>query len=1042
MPAAPTTELIEHERFLGELDEATPLHVIGWIADREDLSRPLRAEIFVNDEWRGTAEANQHRDGLAEAIGLPGATGNYCFRFQFRKPLPVTGRSTVAVKLAGDRDVLLGSAVVDPIGEGRWSGKASAPQIWTAEDPRFPGRIDEVTRLHISGWVMDRENLDRSLTVGILANGVGCGEVEASQFRPGFAEETGLAGASGRYFFRFDFPEPLSPFEQNEIVVRIADADDLVLAVALVNPVQWDRSAGSVRPQAPILVSSMGRSGSTLLMGILAAHPQIVVAGKRPFEIEMICYYVYALRAFISEGDHEHSLRPDRITAAENRYHLGFNPYFEPSFRTGFADPSLIDRFRNGPLAGRLSEAFRNLIVDFYEAVACDKEIDRPLFFAEKILPEKEARLGARYLFGNLKEIVLVRDLRDVLCSFMSSAGTAFETTVQDIGSMAEKLLEAKASIESDKNTLLLRYEDLVEDESLVERIFQFLGVYPVRVAPERRDEVFRGHGTSANAEVSIGRWRRDLTTEQLERCRVFDAFLEAFGYEPSTTQFVAGNRSIEANVEQAGDRVSPSDRETDAEDTSASEVPASAAADTGFDPPLDELIARFESLGENCEFGLVQRRCGAEPLGLFRFASAPLPRLIAALDARFDGFGARDNIAVEVSATGREYMIDDRRFGLLYHAWVLLGEMTPEAIHAREVRRLPLLVRKLIEDLTSGDKIFVCHGMDAGLDQAVVRQLLASMRRYGPGTLLWVERADEEHPPGTVELTEPGLLKAYIDRFAPGEDAHNLSFSCWIAICREAYRLWQEGRSSRPEAASPVPDLAPNDEPELAANELMMRFESLGEDAEFGLIQRRCGAEPLGLFRFADAPLPSLLSAFEADFAGFAAPENLAVGLSPNGREYMIGDTRFGLRYRTWVLADEMLPEEVHAQEARRLPRLLSKLLGELREGRKLLVIRGTDNPLDPAEVQSLSELLRKLGPNTLLWVDLADADNQAGQVERIGPGLLKGYVGRFAPNHDPQDLLLDCWMTVCRNAERLWRAERPEGAASRQPKSAAAAQ
>ena len=52
-------------------------------------------------------------------------------------------------------------------------------------------------------------------------------------------------------------------------------------------------------------------------------------------------------------------------------------------------------------------------------------------------------------------------------------------------------------------------------------------------------------------------------------------------------------------------------------------------------------LMLDFESLGENCEFGLVQRRCGIEPLGLLRFSSTPLPPLLHALRERFAGMGA-----------------------------------------------------------------------------------------------------------------------------------------------------------------------------------------------------------------------------------------------------------------------------------------------------------------------------------------------------------------------------------------------------------------
>lgn len=217
------------------------------------------------------------------------------------------------------------------------------------------------------------------------------------------------------------------------------------------------------------------------------------------------------------------------------------------------------------------------------------------------------------------------------------------------------------------------------------------------------------------------------------------------------------------------------------------------------------ELMMGFESLGQNCEFGLVQRRCGAEPLGLFRFASAPLPNLLAALDARFAGLADSDNLDVQLSETGREFMVEDRRFGLLYHAWVLADEMTPEQVGAREARRLPLLIRKLIEDLEQGDKIFVYHGMEPmTLDQASA--LSAMLGRYGNGTLLWVEPADREHAAGSVERLAPRLLKGYIDRFAPGDNAHDLSLGCWITICREAVRLRRAvAAEAEPAAARPV---------------------------------------------------------------------------------------------------------------------------------------------------------------------------------------------------------------------------------------------
>ncbi len=200
-----------------------------------------------------------------------------------------------------------------------------------------------------------------------------------------------------------------------------------------------------------------------------------------------------------------------------------------------------------------------------------------------------------------------------------------------------------------------------------------------------------------------------------------------------------------------------------------------------------NRLMMQFESLGENCEFGLVQRRCGSEPLGLLRFASAPLPKLLNGLKHRFAGMGGIDQLDVQAAAS--EYLVIDRRFGFLYHPWVLIGEAAPDDIKRREAMRLPFLRRKMLEDLREGRKIFVYHGMRE-LSDAEAIELQSAIRAYGPGVLLWVELSDDAPPPGSVETIRPGLLKGHIDRFAPGEDAHDFSLNCWLDICRNAYAL------------------------------------------------------------------------------------------------------------------------------------------------------------------------------------------------------------------------------------------------------------
>ncbi len=204
---------------------------------------------------------------------------------------------------------------------------------------------------------------------------------------------------------------------------------------------------------------------------------------------------------------------------------------------------------------------------------------------------------------------------------------------------------------------------------------------------------------------------------------------------------------------------------------------------------PLHDLLRRFESLGQNCEFGLVQRQCQAEPLGLLRFSSTPLPNLLNALEAGFEGIGTAESTEVNISANGREYMIKDTRFGFLYHAWVKTGEMAVEDILRRELRRVPFLVSKLLEDIEAGEKTFVFKGMGA-MPEEEVYPLAVALRRYGPNTLLFVNISDADHPGGTVEMRAPGFLVGYLDRFSPSEDASDFLLSQWVKLCKTTYRL------------------------------------------------------------------------------------------------------------------------------------------------------------------------------------------------------------------------------------------------------------
>ena len=89
------------------------------------------------------------------------------------------------------------------------------------------------------------------------------------------------------------------------------------------------------------------------------------------------------------------------------------------------------------------------------------------------------------------------------------------------------------------------------------------------------------------------------------------------------------------------------------------------------------ELLRGFESLGHNCEFGLMQRDLDAEPLGLLRFGGIDLASLLAGLDCAFAGIEDPAGLSLESGRmNGRaEYLVRDAQFGVRIHTGQFLDE-------------------------------------------------------------------------------------------------------------------------------------------------------------------------------------------------------------------------------------------------------------------------------------------------------------------------------------------------------------------------------
>ncbi len=216
-----------------------------------------------------------------------------------------------------------------------------------------------------------------------------------------------------------------------------------------------------------------------------------------------------------------------------------------------------------------------------------------------------------------------------------------------------------------------------------------------------------------------------------------------------------------------------------------------------------ETFVTTFESLGHSCDFGLFQRECGAEPLGLLRFGGISTPNLIEALVERFAGLGTPTNITVSPTAEWNdEYMVVDHAYELVSHTFVSEGQASPEQLIARELWRLPFLKRLFLEVLDGGLKTFVLRRPDH-MHVSEALAIAAALRLHGHNVLLWAVQ-EEGLPPGSIEFVEPHLIRGYLD---VTHGRGSASIQAWLSVCMNT-RLALDGNGLELGGALPWAEL------------------------------------------------------------------------------------------------------------------------------------------------------------------------------------------------------------------------------------------
>jgi hypothetical protein len=390
----------------------------------------------------------------------------------------------------------------------------------------FTGYVDSSDHHCIVGWAADTDRPAARLEIRVMVNGAEQGRVIADRPRDGLRQH-GIYG-DGAHGFTYVFDPPLSPLHAYEIVVRFtdmpADVPDGRFRLHPIGPPDI-----TLRP---VLVTATGRSGTTLLMRRLGNAREIVIGDLYPFEMKLLTYYGHALEVMTTSPSLKQPGTLDQVTT--DPYHLGLSPFHHPQMEQVYPDPTLLYQFCGPRTMARLRPAFRDVIDDFYHDMKVYTRKPRARYFAEKCDVFTSARNFARLAFDGVKELLLVRDPRDVHCSRRAFWSDSSESSFQNLKTVQAAILPIRGTANSDLH--VVRYEDLIQlPAETLSAISTYLGLnHPIEFNSDSERKIFSSHGTSADPASSIGRWKRELSREERAAfSQSLKPFMEAFGYDP-----------------------------------------------------------------------------------------------------------------------------------------------------------------------------------------------------------------------------------------------------------------------------------------------------------------------------------------------------------------------------------------------------------------------------------------------------------------------------------------------------------------------------
>jgi hypothetical protein len=405
--------------------------------------------------------------------------------------------------------------------------------------------------LHAIGWAVGRES--PAISVEILHDDSVIRVVPIRGGRNDVAEALGIPAETDCVFHALISLIGLTL--DSTLTFRVVLENGGTVVAGSISVTREPLRAGFDPTLQPLMVTTLGRSGSTWLMQLLAAHPEVVVFRRFPYESAPAKYWLHMLRLLSEPANLAESARPDSFQ--RNRWWLGANPfhddrvYEQVPLETWFANTHIED----------FADFCRRTIEDWYMTLARTQVQPTPAYFAEKHVWPNYLPDLIWELYPKARELFLVRDFRDMARSILAFdakrgfAGFGRPPGATDEDYMRGELRQMAHDLHRSwrsrsERAHLVRYEDLVLQP--VETFTAILEYLEVDASPETVREVLekgseqvlrlpgasfevtevQAHRTVSDPRATIGRWRHESDDHFGELSdEVFGEALVEFGY-------------------------------------------------------------------------------------------------------------------------------------------------------------------------------------------------------------------------------------------------------------------------------------------------------------------------------------------------------------------------------------------------------------------------------------------------------------------------------------------------------------------------------